>query len=406
MSETLKSERLDVVDALRGFALMGIAIVHFMEQYVGGPTPQAHSNYTQHIFADGIMEGIVNFLLRGKFFMLFSFLFGLSFTIQMDNAAKRGVNFSGRFLWRLAILFGIGTLHHLFYRGDILTIFAVLGIPLVAFYNVPNRWVLAVAAALMLGVARFFLPIPDFKNQENRYEQPELPYWAAIKSGSLTDVFYQNATWGKDFKIEVQVNFFGRAYQTVALFLLGLLAGRTRFFENLDEKIVALRHGLYWSLGSMLGLMAIGALIFGVFHLDKINEKAALFVGVGLYDLMNLCQTGLYIFGFLLLFEKKAWWRRQILKLAPYGRMALTNYVVQSLIGTTLFFGFGFGLLGEIGSCATAAIAIVVFIGQRYFSQWWLSRFQFGPLEWFWRSATFLSLQPFRRKTEGYFILR
>ncbi len=397
MEKILKPERLDVVDALRGFALMGIAIVHFMEQYVGGPTPQEHSNYTQHIFADGILEGVVNFLLRGKFFMLFSFLFGLSFTLQMDNAAKRGVNFSGRFLWRLAILFAIGTFHHLFYRGDILTIFAVLGIPLVAFYRVPNRWILAVAAALMLGIARFFIPMPDFKNGQEAYEQPEQVYWKAIKSGSLMEVFYQNATRGAAFKIEAQVGFFGRAYQTLALFLLGLLAGRTHFFENLSEKKALFRRGLFWSLGSMLGLIAIGALLFAVFHLDKVNEKAAAFVGIGLYDMMNLCQTGLYIFGFLLLFEKKAWWRRQILKLAPFGRMALTNYVMQSLIGTTLFFGFGFGLLGEIGACATAAIALVVFMGQRYFSQWWLSRFQFGPLEWLWRSATFLTLQPFRK---------
>jgi uncharacterized protein len=397
MEKTLKSERLEVVDALRGFALMGIAIVHFMEQYVGGPTPQEHGNYTHHIFADDILEGVVNFLLRGKFFMLFSFLFGLSFTLQMDNAAKRGVNFSGRFLWRLAILFAIGTFHHLFYRGDILTIFAVLGIPLVAFYKVPNRWVLAVVVALMLGVARFFIPIPDFKNGQEAYEQPEQVYWKAIKSGTLAEVFYQNATRGTAFKIEAQVGFFGRAYQTLALFLLGLLAGRTHFFENLGEKTAFFRRGLFWCLGSMLGLIAIGAVLFAVFHIDKLSEKAAAFVGIGLYDMMNLCQTGLYIFGFLLLFEKKTWWRRQILKLAPFGRMALTNYVMQSLIGTTLFFGFGFGLLGEIGACATAAIGLVVFIGQRYFSQWWLSRFQFGPLEWLWRSATFLTLQPFRK---------
>jgi uncharacterized protein len=395
--KNLKPERLDVVDALRGFALLGIVIVHFMEQYLGGPTPQEHNNYTQHIAADSIFEGMANFLLRGKFFMLFSFLFGLSFTLQMDNAAKRGVNFSGRFLWRLAILFAIGFVHHLFYRGDILTIYAVLDLPLVLFYKLPNRWVLAVAVVLMLGVARFVLPIPDFKAQSEQWEKPEQTYWQAVKSGSLSDVFYQNVTRGAQFKFEIQVNFFGRAYQTFALFLFGLLAGRTRFFENLNEKTAFLKRGLWWSFGSMLGVLGIGALLFAVFHLDKVNEKAAMFVGIGLYDVMNLLQTGVYIFGFLLLFEKKAWWRRQILKLAPYGRMALTNYVMQSLIGTTLFFGFGFHLLGDIGATATLGIAIVVFIAQRYFSDWWLTRYQFGPLEWLWRSATFLTIQPFRK---------
>ena len=397
MSETTTNQRLDVVDGLRGFALMGIVMVHFAEQYLGGPTPADHQNYTQHIPADNVVETFINIVLRGKFFMLFSFLFGLSFTLQMDNAAKRGVNFSGRFLWRLIVLFAIGTVHHLFYRGDILTIYAVLGLPLVLFYKVPNTWVMVVATLLMLGIARFFLPIPDFKAQAESWEQPEQVYWKALKSGTLKEVFYQNATRGAAFKTEVQINFFGRAYQTFALFLLGLMAGRTRFFENLDEKTPQFRRALWWCVGIQVGLIGIMALLFGVFHLDKVNEKAATFIGIGTYDVSNLLQTGMYIFGFLLLFERKAWWRRQILKLAPYGRMALTNYVMQTLIGTTLFFGFGFGLLGDMGATATVAIAIIVFIAQRYFSKWWLSRFKFGPLEWLWRSVTFLTIQPFKK---------
>ena len=397
MSEITTNKRLDVVDALRGFAIMGIVIVHFAEQYLGGPTPADHQNYTQHIPADNVVETFINIVLRGKFFMLFSFLFGLSFTLQMDNAAKRGVNFSGRFLWRLIILFAIGTVHHLFYRGDILTIYAILGLPLVLFYKVPNTWVMVVATLLMLGIARFFLPIPDFKNEQAASEQAEQVYWKALKSGSLKEVFYQNATRGAAFKTEVQINFFGRAYQTFALFLLGLMAGRTRFFDNLDEKTPQFRRALWWCVGIQVGLIGIMALLFGVFHLDKVNEKAATFIGIGTYDVSNLLQTGMYIFGFLLLFERKAWWRRQILKLAPYGRMALTNYVMQTLIGTMLFFGFGFGLLGDIGATATVAIAIIVFIAQRYFSKWWLSRFKFGPLEWLWRSVTFLEIQLFKK---------
>jgi uncharacterized protein len=397
MSETTTTKRLDVVDALRGFALLGIIIVHFVEQYYGGPTPKDHNNYTQHFAADGVVEMIINIILRGKFFMLFSFLFGLSFTIQMDNAARRGVNFSGRFLWRLIILFAIGTVHHLFYRGDILTIYAVLGVPLVLFYKIPNTWVMVIAAALMLGIARFFLPIPDFKVQSEAWEPLEQVYWNAVKTGSLKDVFYQNATRGAAFKTEVQVNFFGRAYQTFAIFLLGLMAGRTRFFEDLDQKTKQMRRALWWCVGVQVGLIAVMALLFGVFHLDKISEKAATFIGVGTYDVSNLLQTGMYIFGFLLLFQNKPWWRRQMLKLAPYGRMALTNYVMQSLIGTTLLFGFGCGLLGDIGATATLGIAIVVFVAQRYFSKWWLERYKFGPLEWLWRSLTFLKIQQFKK---------
>ena len=113
-AETITHQRLDVVDTLRGFALFGIVFVHFMEQFYAGPAPEPHQNYTQHILSDGILDGFVNILMRGKFFMLFSFLFGLSFAIQME---RRGNHFWMRFLWRLTILFAIGWVHHLFYRG-------------------------------------------------------------------------------------------------------------------------------------------------------------------------------------------------------------------------------------------------------------------------------------------------
>jgi uncharacterized protein len=402
MMKQTSTERLNIVDALRGFALMGIALVHFMEQYYGWSPPSEHSNYTQHIPSDGVFEMIVNILLRGKFFMLFSFLFGLSFFLQMDHAAEKGANFSGRFLWRLVILFAIGFVHHLFYRGDILTVFALLGIPLIAFYKVPDKWILAVSLLLMLGLPRLIIvktqPQVSYEEQIKKSEPLEKVYWQAAKYGSLKDLAYQNLTLGTSVKTEAQFGSGGRGYQTFALFLMGLYAGRKRLFENIEEKLSLIKKGFWYSLIAFLSVFAIGALLFLALKLpQKFGETGEMLTGLMLYDMSNLFNASLYVFGFLWLFIRKTWWQRQILKLAPYGRMALTNYVLQTLIGTTIFFGFGLGKLGDFGSTVTFFMGLGIFILQRLFSQWWLQRYHFGFLEWVWRSLTFLTWQRFKK---------
>jgi uncharacterized protein len=396
------TERLNVVDALRGFALMGIALVHFMEQYYGWMPPSEHSNYTQHIPSDGVFEMVVNILLRGKFFMLFSFLFGLSFFLQMDHATAKGDNFSGRFLWRLVILFAIGFVHHLFYRGDILTVYALLGIPLIAFYKVSDKLILAISLLLMLGLPRLIIMITQkqvpYEEQMKKREPLEKVYWQAAKYGSLKDLAYQNMTLGSAVKTEAQFDTMSRGYQTFALFLLGLYAGRKRLFEDIEEKLPLIKKGFWWSLIAFLSLYAIGALLFLALKLpQKFGQTGEMFTGLMLYDVSNLFHASVYIFGFLWLFIKKAWWQRQILKLAPYGRMALTNYVLQTLIGTFIFFGFGLGKLGDWGSTVTFLMGLGIFILQRIFSQWWLQRYHFGFLEWVWRSLTFLKWQKFKK---------
>jgi len=149
-----KPARIRSIDALRGIALAGIVICHMVENFIGAPAPEEFNTAVHPGMIDTIVDGLIFFFLRGKFIALFSFLFGLSFFIQMDNGARRGTNFGGRFLWRLCILLLIGYAHSLFYRGDILTIYAFLGIFLIPFYKVDNKWVLGCAALLFLGLGR------------------------------------------------------------------------------------------------------------------------------------------------------------------------------------------------------------------------------------------------------------
>jgi uncharacterized protein len=399
MQKALNSERLNHVDALRGFALLGIIIVHFIEQYYAGAPPPDHANYAVHNSTDGVFDTITNILVRGKFFMLFSFLFGLSFALQMQHAADRQEDFRGRFVWRLVLLFAIGVLHHCFYRGDILTVFALLGLPMVLFYNVPNRWLLTAFGLLMLGLPRVIISYFQQGNPFENNEAAEKIYWEAAKNGGILDIFWQNLTLGTVTKWDAQFGFFGRGYQTLALFLLGLYAGRIRFFDNPEEKRAIYRKGLFWSLGIFLGIFAIGALLFAVLKIhERLGEKMGSLIGLAFYDVSNLAHMSFYIFAFLLLL-RKAWWQRQLLKLAPYGRMALTNYFMQSVIGTTILFGFGFGKLGDYGATVMVIVSLIVYVLQLNFSKWWLTQYNFGPLEWLWRSATYGKWQNFKKNT-------
>ncbi len=136
--KTSRPNRIVIIDALRGFALAGVALVHMTEQYIASAPTDNLMEVTNGTF-DNILSGIIGFFIMGKFFALFSILFGLSFFIQMESAANRGQNFAGRFLWRVFLLFMIGYIHQIFYKGDILTIYALLAPFLIPFYKINNK---------------------------------------------------------------------------------------------------------------------------------------------------------------------------------------------------------------------------------------------------------------------------
>jgi len=393
---TAPENRLQLVDALRGFSLAGIAIVHFMEQYLAGPAPESVGNFTQLNTVDLVLEVITQVLIRGKFFALFSFLFGLSFSLQMDRTqARTGQDFSLRFAWRLLVLFAIGLFHQCFYRGDILTVFAMLGFPLLLFYRVPDRWVGIIAALLLLGLPRLIIQLSGGGMMESSPEN-DLHYWNTVKTGTFSEIAWLNSWDGFWQKMEFQFGLFSRGYQSFGWFLFGLLAGRLRLFEFAEAYRPVWRKLLRYGLFTFLGLIAAAAVTFGLFG-KQIPESLASFLGISFFDWANIALTLAYIGAFALLFLKPNWQRR-LLVFAPYGRMALTNYVLQTLIGTTIFFSFGLGLIGDFGNSVTLPLGLAVCVVQIWWSARWLQHFQYGPLEWLWRSLTWFSWQAFRKK--------
>lgn len=401
-------QRIRAIDAFRGFALAGVVLVHMVEQFIGSMPPDDLMAAINQTILDKVIDGVIFILVRGKFFALFSFLFGVSFCIQMDNAARKGIRFEGRFLWRLTLLLMIGYAHSLFYRGDILTIYAMLGMLLVLFYRVPTRVCLALAAVIMLGVPRFLLfalhGIETIIPMGNM--SPDLPlnraYFDALLSGSLWDVFVSNAWHGHMTKLEFQVNYFGRWYLTFAFFLLGLVAARFRLFQRLDELHAVLRKACWISLTGAIALFAISGFLFSLTFSGGNLPDFDSWVAMGaltFMDLSNLCMATFLLTGFLILFRRPGG-KRVLGRLAPYGRMALSNYFLQSVIGTFVLYNWGLGMLGELTNTHMLVIAVLILGLQMAASAYWIERYRFGPLEWLWRSGTWFRWQPMSRPSQ------
>lgn len=390
--------RIVLIDALRGFALAGVALVHVTEQYLAGPQPPGFMEGLNGL-PDQILMGFISIFIQGKFFALFSILFGLSFSIQMTSADRKGEDFSWRFLWRAALLFIIGYIHHFFYRGDILTIYAVLAPFLIPFHRLSNKWILGVMAICFLSLPRFltffWMGNDAFFGLPNDFQNPlEIAYYETVQSGSIVEVFAANGGYGMKTKMNFQLLPMGRIYYTFGYFLTGLWLGQIGLFHEATKWLKVIKRTMLW----LLGLLVLAGVLTGLTFSQApqpVDFSHVLHVaGINFFDWTNIAITGIILGGFILLYHKN-WWLPKLTFFAPYGRMALTNYVLQSVIGTFLFFGWGLGLIGQLRSVYLVLIAIVLIALQTWFSKYWLQHFRYGPLEWLWRSATYWKWQPF-----------
>ncbi len=409
------TSRIRLIDALRGLSLAGIVTVHFGEQYLGFMPPPGQPYNVQGTL-DGVLEALSWVFIRGKGFGIFSFMFGLSFALQMQRAERRrpGTDFRPRFAWRLLILFAIGWLHGLAYSGDILTVYAALGIPLVLFYRVRDRWLLVLAALLLVGVPRIVqrgvqgpATHAERESLQSRMNAQAEEHWRALAGGDVPAIVRLHATTGFQAKWEFQYGFMGRGYQTFGLFLLGLWAGRRRLFEDVETHRRFFVRLWRWTGGLTLLVPLVAGVLFAVGQAGgrQTQQQPAgtlpdfsswpVVVGMGFFDAWNNAMTLFYVASFALLFLRPRWQPR-LLRFGPVGQMALSVYVGQTVVGVLVFFGFGLGLLGRFGNSVTLPMGLALFVVQVWACRAWLGRFRFGPLEWAWRSSTWLRLEPFR----------
>lgn len=399
-----RAARIQVVDALRGFALLGILVAHLSAWFDGGPLPDSVQQINANHPIDTVVQTFVGIFVSGKFYTFFSFLFGLSFALMMTRSEVSDRLFLRRFAWRLLILGAIGFLHHLHWRGDILSIYAIVGFFMLPFRHAPLRLVLVMAIMLILNMPvrlrntynDFFVTPPTKAQNEQRqkaFSSEVAANYQVIKHGSYVDMARVNL---REFKTKMDFQFdSGRIYITLGFFLLGLYAGRRRLFQQLTEHRALFRKlTRYCGVGvlAIIGLFAVAIITIGP---NNQPPKAIDIIFSFLFDLGNGALTVFYIAGLTLLLQR-VWWQGVASSLAAVGKMALTNYVLQSIIGTLIFYGYGLNLIGEIDTATCFALTVPIFLVQILISRFWLAQFRYGPLEWLWRSLTYLSVQPMR----------
>ncbi len=402
-SKPLNSTRIQVVDALRGFALLGILLVHCAQWFAAAGLPGDVYQHHASGPANMVAQTIVGLFFDGKFYTFFSFLFGLSFALMLTRSEDSPFIFYRRFAWRLAILGAIGFGHHLLWRGDILSIYAMLGFAMLLFGRASNKLVLIVAILLITNLpTRLTHVYTDFisspvktnpQTERKAFENDAKVYYDIVKEGNFGELVTFNFN-AFDDKMKFQVES-GRIYITLGFFLLGLYAGRKRLFQQLNDNRSLFRKLTKYSGFTVLGITVIGAAIAFAFGNVQQPPKAIELLFMTLYDLHSALMTVFYIGGLTLLFQKQSW-QWTVSPLASVGKMALTSYVLQTVIGTLLFFGIGVNLIGEIDMWVAALLTFPIFFVQILFSRHWLSQFRYGPLEWLWRSLTYGKAQPMR----------
>jgi len=395
--------RITTVDALRGFALFGILYSHMIFWYTAGPLPQ--KLYSEGIdAASGIAMGIYGLLFFSKFFSFFSFLFGLSFYIQMKSLMRRNENFILRYGWRLFILGIIGLLHHALWRGDILSIYVPLGFLLIFVRHLNTKIILIIGLVLILNIPTKIYEAVTIalnsavENPMKNMEKEGQHYYDIVKSAPFMEVVNDNIK-ALPTKFDYQISS-GRLVITFGFFLLGMFAGRKEWFENLDSTKPQIKK--IWATTSyiLIGTLGVGIVIAMMnFSLDlKLQEnKWVMWFGGQLIDILNSGLTIFYIAGLTLLMYKPRW-QKILFPLADIGKMALTSYLMQTLFGLLLFYSFGLGLFTETTPAINALLCLGIFAFQILFSKLWLMYFKFGPVEWIWRSLTFLKFQPLINK--------
>lgn len=401
------SDRVQVIDSLRGFSLIGIIVAHSAGQYIAGPTPPNHNILLGPV--DEFIGTVGAYLTFGKFFTIFSFLFGLSFAIQMDRAAQANRPFVGRTLWRLVILFAIGFIHSLFYSGDILRIYAFLGLFLVLMRRLGNRTILIIGLLLVFNaplvinrVVSLASPPPTPAQIEAGRKQGEAfmkmatEQYQIKRTGTVGEVVAMNAKEGLIGTLFFQL-FSGRLFITLGLFLLGLYAGRRRLFIDSPGNRRFFRRLLFGAGGLALVSTAL-ATVYGGFGFGGGPAGWRGIVGATAFDIHQATLSTVYVAAVTLLFwQTKA---RFLRSLVAVGRMGLTTYLTQTVFGVSVFLGYGLGQMGKLGMAASVGIGLAFFALQIPITNWWLTRFYYGPVEWLWRSLTYGKAQPWRKKIE------
>lgn len=381
-----KNSRIEVVDALRGFAIMGILLVHSLEHFIF-PVYPTNSPAWLNAIDQGVFNVIFT-LFAGKAYAIFALLFGFTFYIQNSNQKRRGGDFGYRFLWRLVLLAVFATLNAAFFpAGDVLLLFVVVGPALFFTRKWSNKAILITSIIFLLQPVEWYHYIAHAINPS--HQLPDLQVGAMygsvaeyVKGGNIGEFFWGNITLGQKASLFWAINA-GRFFQTIGLFLLGFYIGRKQFFVSSKENTQ------FW-----IKVLIVAAISFAPLYTLKelvMTNDVMIQKTVGtIFDMwQKLAFTLVLVSSFNILYQIEKF-RKLTHNLRPYGKMSLTNYISQSILGAIIYFPIGLHLAPYAGYTLSLLIGIVILVFQVWACKWWLSKHKRGPLEQVWHKWTWI----------------
>lgn len=397
-------DRMHLLDALRGFALLGILLMNI--EFFNRSVHDFMSGIDTTPGASGTAAWIVYVFVQGKFWVLFSLLFGMGFALMQDRLEGSGRPFGKLYFRRTLALMSFGLLHIvLLWPGDILFAYGITALVLMAFLQVRGAALLITGLGLYFGIAALWVLLgaalgfmPDDASSEMSAEMAKELALAVESDGIYASGTYLQISLHRAheyFTVMLSTVLMFQVPMALGVFLLGTWLLRSGRIQNAGA------HLRFWWL-----TLLIGALIGGLFihaslrvgaNFDITTQMGDALLAAGLMGLGNLPLSLAYLAAFVLLFRTPLG-ARALSLLAPAGRMALTNYLLQSLVCGLLFYGYGLGWYGHVDRWAQVQIALLIFAAQLVLSPLWLRYFRYGPMEWLWRALTY-GHRPAMRRT-------
>ena len=401
------SERSDILDTLRGLALLGVLLDNVFGFTGWGFLTQANREALSTWPADGIIGLLEQTFINGKFYSLFSLLFGIGFSIILIRNEQKGINPLKIFYRRLFILLIIGAGHlFLLWEGDILFLYALIGMLLPLFRKCSDKTLLIWAVALIASPILFDI-VSVFFHYKNGNFLEAMAQSIDKKTGLPIDDTYgqylykdgsgwqewrnwQASGWLYRYSYILDSN---RIPKVLGMFLIGFYAGRKMIYANLENYVSIFKLLRRW--GFIIGIpSAIACTYFEFFgkHIpDAMGLAHTIFYAISVVPLC-LAYVSVICLQWIKMKGNSKW---KIL--APMGRMALTNYLLQTILGITIYYGIGLGFGGNIGPTIFIPVSLGVYVLQIIYSTWWLKYFNYGPFEWIWRMLTYGKILPLKK---------
>ncbi|MBO9566581.1 MAG: DUF418 domain-containing protein [Niastella sp.] len=408
---TASRERELFMDVLRGFAILGIFIAN-LNGFSWYSPDAGNSGPWLLPKPDHIMAFIHHMFIEGKFYSIFSLLFGWGIALQMKRAADKGMDAVPVVRRRLGWMLLFGAIHLMIWSGDIVFFYALLGFILLPMRKLSNKALVITGSLLILSpialyAAKSKWPVLNWPAGflfETGGKIQGLLTGVAINTDEEFATYLKQANWWEAIKTNIPGFFFRYGYlffvsripKVLGMFLIGYALGRSGFYTNIRQhkKILYIVIGTGIVIGLPANYMLAHYMTYNMGDYWQLNT-------VGLYQTiayaLGVAPLALaYVAALMLIFQAKP--AAKVLSiLAPVGKMAFSNYLLQSIIGSIVFLGAGFGYMGEVGPVYYTIFGMIVFVFQIALSHWWLRYFNYGPIEYLWRSATYKKWQPMRK---------